>query len=325
MGKFPSAPLIAAAFLMTFTAAPAWAQVIITPLGSVTGEFCRADRALILEDPTGTRVLYDPGRTVAGGTDPRLGDIDIILLSSVHSDHIGTEKMTQDPDTATNCGSNPARTAAPNSNLAEIAAAKDAEVIVGGEMRDFIRTLVAAEGGNPSKVDVLRHGGKKTIGNVTIAVVRGDHSNGVPRELLSRRHVNDLVKDGLTAYVGPENGYVLTFSNGLVVYLSGDTGHTSDMATIVKGYYGATVAVVNMGDKFSMGPEEAAFAITDLIEAVTAIPSHANQESTSGGGAVVGTSRVQTFINEVGVNADVIVPLSGTTITCDGAGGCTQP
>ncbi len=324
MGKFLSAPLIAAAFLMTFTAAPVLAQVIITPLGSVTGEFCRADRALILEDPTGTRVLYDPGRTVAGGTDPRLGDIDIILLSSVHSDHIGTEKMTQDPDTASNCGSNPARTAAPNSNLAEIAAATGAKVIVGGEMRNFLRPKVAAEGGATSQVDVLRHGGKRTIGDVTIAVVRGDHSNGVPQDILSRRHVNDLVKDGLTAYVGPENGYVLTFSNGLVVYLSGDTGHTSDMATIVKGFYGAEVAVVNMGDIFSMGPEEAAFAITDLIEPVTAIPSHANQASTSGG-AVNGGTRVETFINEVGAAADVFVPLSGVTITCDGAGNCTQP
>ena len=33
---------------------------------------------------------------------------------------------------------------------------------------------------------------------------------------------------GLTAYVGPPTGYVLTFSNGLVVYLSGDTGVTAE-------------------------------------------------------------------------------------------------
>jgi L-ascorbate metabolism protein UlaG (beta-lactamase superfamily) len=64
----------------------------------------------------------------------------------------------------------------------------------------------------------------------------------------------------LTAYAGPENGYVLTFTNGLVVYLSGDTGHTGDMATIVNDYYRADLAVMHMGDVFSMGPEEAAFA-----------------------------------------------------------------
>ena len=38
-----------------------------TPLGGIDGEFCPLDRALIFEDPNGTRILYDPGRTVAGG------------------------------------------------------------------------------------------------------------------------------------------------------------------------------------------------------------------------------------------------------------------
>ena len=45
---------------------PALAQnVKVTPLGSIDGEFCPQDRALVFEDPNGTRVLYDPGRTVA--------------------------------------------------------------------------------------------------------------------------------------------------------------------------------------------------------------------------------------------------------------------
>ncbi len=41
-------------------------SVKITPLGSHDGEFCRFDRALILEDPNGTRLVYDVGRTLAG-------------------------------------------------------------------------------------------------------------------------------------------------------------------------------------------------------------------------------------------------------------------
>jgi hypothetical protein len=60
----------------------AQAQTVkVTPLGARTGEFCNADRALLFEDPTGVRILYDPGATVAGGTDPRLGDVHAILLS----------------------------------------------------------------------------------------------------------------------------------------------------------------------------------------------------------------------------------------------------
>ena len=81
---------IAAAALMAVTAAPAGAQTVkVTPLGSHDGEFCRNDRAMIFEDPDGTRILYDAGRTVRGATDPRLGKIDGVLLSHVHGDHLG--------------------------------------------------------------------------------------------------------------------------------------------------------------------------------------------------------------------------------------------
>src|SRR5262249_4109497 len=71
-------------------ALPAWAQTVkVTPLGGIDGEFCPQDRALVFEDPNGTRVLYDPGRTVAGPNDPRLGKIDVILVSHMHGDHVG--------------------------------------------------------------------------------------------------------------------------------------------------------------------------------------------------------------------------------------------
>ena len=61
----------------------------ITGLGSHDGELCPFDRALVFEDPDGTRILYDVGRTVRGGNDPRLGKLDAVLLSHVHGDHIG--------------------------------------------------------------------------------------------------------------------------------------------------------------------------------------------------------------------------------------------
>ena len=52
--------------------------VRITPLGSHDGEFCAFDRAMVFEDPDGTRILYDAGRTVRGPDDPRLGKIDVV-------------------------------------------------------------------------------------------------------------------------------------------------------------------------------------------------------------------------------------------------------
>ena len=56
------------------------------------------------------------------------------------------------------------------------------------------------------------------------------HSNGIEPSFLSKKFTAQLKKDGLTAYVGPDNGYVLTFSNGFVVYMSGDSGISADQA-----------------------------------------------------------------------------------------------
>ena len=42
-------------------AQPSSDTVKITPLGQRTGDLCARDRALIFEDPTGVRILYDPG------------------------------------------------------------------------------------------------------------------------------------------------------------------------------------------------------------------------------------------------------------------------
>ena len=367
MGKFPSAPLIAAAFLMTFTAAPAWAaHVTITPLGTHDGEFCRRDRALIFENHDGTRILFDPGRSVQGPSDPRLGSIDVVLLSSVHSDHLG-DRFETDGD----CGKgNGARTSTtPNSNTAEIAAAKNSHVFVGGEMSSFLEAKIDDAGTTSGHTHTLRHGGlaggdddsevHRNLG-VKIAVVTAHHSNGVSRSFLTgsnllsnpggkqpkglSQHIlaDELRRDGLTAYAGPENGYVLEFPNGLVVYLSGDTGHTSDMALIVRDYYEPQVVIVNMGGTFSMGPEEAAFAVTKLLGTggdgtgvETVIPEHANEASSPG---ALG-AKVTSFITELGtlgytVDADLtgsdnfIVPFSAVggdfVITCTGAGVCTQ-
>src|SRR5687767_15532674 len=89
------------AALSAVLASPAWsANVKITPLGSHEGEFCRSDRALIFEDPDGTRILYDAGRTVRGPEDERLGEVDAVLLSHVHGDQLG-DAIASGPDAGT--------------------------------------------------------------------------------------------------------------------------------------------------------------------------------------------------------------------------------
>ena len=66
-----STRILAAATLGAALSLPAFAQTVkVTPLGGFDGEFCAQDRALVFEDPNGTRVLYDPGRSVVGPNDP---------------------------------------------------------------------------------------------------------------------------------------------------------------------------------------------------------------------------------------------------------------
>src|SRR5215813_15383780 len=141
--------------ILLLASSSVWAKsstVAITPLGARTGEFCQADRALLLEDPTGVRILYDAGRTVAGSDDPRLGDVHVVLLTHVHADHLGDAKLDQDPDAVSSSCGGDLRTSPtlPYSNVAEIAAGKSSAVLVSADVSVFIASKIASLRGTPT-------------------------------------------------------------------------------------------------------------------------------------------------------------------------------
>lgn len=310
----------AAVGLIATMAHPAWSNVKITPLGSHEGEFCSSDRALLFEDPDGTRILYDAGRTVRGPEDERLGEVDAVLLSHVHGDHLG-DKIASGPDAGTCAEPDASVDVTPNSNSVNIVVAKGARFLVGGEMASFFQKKVAAAGGDPKQVELVRFGGVRQVGGVAVASVPAVHSNGLSPAFLESDLAERLAENGLTAYLGPPGGYVLQFSNGLVAYLSGDTGITAEQDAVVRRHFGANLAVMNIGGIFSTGPKEAAWVINELVQPNAVIASHANEAATENG-EVRADSKTAAFIEAVKV--PVHVPLSGRTMEFDGEGSCVS-
>jgi L-ascorbate metabolism protein UlaG (beta-lactamase superfamily) len=207
----------------------------------------------------------------------------------------------------------------PTTNSVAIAIAKDATMVTGSEMPKFFAGKLAAAGGDPKKSQLVRFGASKRIGGVTITTVPAAHSNGIAGPFVGGKLGEMLSAAGLTAYAGPPTGYVLTFSNGLVAYLSGDTGITAEQKTVVADHYGARLVVINIGDTFTTGPKEAAYVVNQVIRPTSVIASHANEAATDGGRLLDGT-RTAAFV--AAANMPVHVPLSGVTLTFDSVGRC---
>src|SRR5215831_16604370 len=235
---------LAAAALCAALASPALAQTVkVTPLGGFDGEFCAQDRALVFEDPNGTRILYDPGRSVVGAGDSRLGKIDILLVSHMHGDHLGNAH-TKAVGAGTCAAPDMSVSDLPNSNAVNIALAKKSLIVTGSDMPSFFAAKLKANGGNPADSILARFGGSVAIGGVRIATVTAMHSNGLDPDY---------------------------------------TGITADQEFVVRDYYHAQLVVMNIGDGFTTGPAEAAYVVNDLVKPTSVIASHANEAATEGG------------------------------------------
>jgi len=325
----------------TLISLSAWGQnVKITPLGSHTGELCDRDRATLFEDPTGVRILYDAGHSVTGGDDARLGDVHVVLLSHAHGDHIGDAKLPR--LNAGTCDKPETISAAPNSTTAEIAAAKNAAIMMVSDMGVFVGKKVETIRGKPTGVcaqsdeqtivppsaaclATVQMGGTRAIKvsgatrAVEITVIHAAHANNVPRSLLSDPERANLTADNLSLALGPPTGYVIRFTNGLTAYLSGDTGLHTEMKTVVREYYKANLALINLGPN-AVTAHAAAYAINELVRPAAVIASHPNEGVTSGG-KLRPQSRTAAFIALV-KGRPVHLALSGRTMEFNGKAKC---
>jgi L-ascorbate metabolism protein UlaG (beta-lactamase superfamily) len=209
----------------------------------------------------------------------------------------------------------------PNTSTVNIALAMKAKIITGSEMPKFFAGKLKALGGDPKDSQLVRFGGSVKVGGVTITTVPAVHSNGIAADMIGGELGKLMDEAGLTAYAGPPTGYVLTFSNGLVLYLSGDTGITAEQDSVVRQHYQAKLVVMNIGDTYTTGPKEAAYVINEMIKPNGVIASHANEAATEKGKVIAGT-RTDTFIKASKV--PVYLPLSGRTMEFNQEGKCVK-
>ena len=95
---------------------------------------------------------------------------------------------------------------------------------------------------------------------------------GIKATLTHANHSSSGFEDGRFVYLGEGCGIVFELEDGLKLYFAGDTNVFGDMALIAR-IYEPDVAVLPIGDHFTMGPKEAALAL-ELLGAKRCVPCH---------------------------------------------------
>ena len=105
----------------------------------------------------------------------------------------------------------------------------------------------------------MNKGGSQQVGSVKVTMVHADHSCGI-------------LDEGKIVYGGEACGYVIELPDGRRVYHAGDTNVFGDMG-LIRELYGPELALLPIGDLFTMGPREAAVACR-LLGVKKVIPMH---------------------------------------------------
>jgi L-ascorbate metabolism protein UlaG (beta-lactamase superfamily) len=110
-----------------------------------------------------------------------------------------------------------------------------------------------------SGTNSMNKGGTQKVGEIEVTMVNALHSCGI--------------KDGdQIIYGGEACGYIIRLPGGLTIYHAGDTAVFGDMK-IIADLYAPDLAMLPVGDHFTMGPREAALAIR-MLNVRHVIPMH---------------------------------------------------
>lgn len=109
------------------------------------------------------------------------------------------------------------------------------------------------------KTAYMNKGGTQTVDGLRVTMVHADHSCGA-------------LDDGRIVYTGEAVGFVIELENGFRFYHAGDTALFGDMRLIGE-LYQPELAMLPIGDHFTMSPRQAAYALR-LLGCKMVIPMH---------------------------------------------------
>ncbi len=108
--------------------------------------------------------------------------------------------------------------------------------------------------------DPMNTGGTTDQGGFTVTLVRADHSAA-------------MIEAGVGVPLGSANGVIVKAPGEPTIYHMGDTDIFGDMALIAE-LHRPDLAMVPIGDRFTMGPETAALAVKRFFKLAAVIPCH---------------------------------------------------
>lgn len=136
----------------------------------------------------------------------------------------------------------------------EIAAETGAKVVTNFDLCMWLASKGLAD------FDPMNTGGTTDQGGFTVTLVRADHSAA-------------MIEAGVTVPLGFPNGIVVKAPGEPTIYHMGDTDVFGDMA-LIQELHRPDVIMIPIGDRFTMGPETAAFAIRRFFQPRAVIPCH---------------------------------------------------
>ena len=140
-------------------------------------------------------------------------------------------------------------------------------------------------------INPMNTGGTTSLGDFTVTLVRADHS------------ASDI-QNNVPIYLGNPCGVIVKAAGEPTVYHMGDTDVFGDMA-LINDLYQPKIAMVPVGDRFTMGAKTASLAVKRFFTLDTVIPCH------YGSFPIIDQSADKFVAEMKGASTTVVVPEKG--------------